>query len=119
MYRRLEVWQEAISLIKKVYVLADMLPKSEEYNLKSQLKRAIVSVALNIAEGKCRSSAKDFAHFLNTSSSSLSEVEAIICICVELEYFKENKEIYDDIRTLNKRINALRNKLLKENSNAK
>jgi len=113
MYRRLEVWQDAIKLIKSIYILVDILPKSEDFNLKSQLKRAVVSVALNIAEGKCRSTAKEFAHFLNISSSSLSEVEAIINICTELEYIKEDKEICNQIKILNKRINALRNKLLK------
>jgi four helix bundle protein len=62
MYRRLEVWQESITLIKNIYNIVELLPKSEEFNLKSQLKRAIVSVSLNIAEGKCRSSAKEFAY---------------------------------------------------------
>ena len=64
MYRKLEIWRDSIELLKDVYALADKLPKSEEYNLKSQLKRAMVSVPLNIAEGKCRASSKDFSHFL-------------------------------------------------------
>ena len=48
-YRDLLVWQKSVSLIKEVYAEADKLPKSEEYNLKQQLKRAVVSVSLNIA----------------------------------------------------------------------
>ena len=63
MYRKLKIWNEAIDLIKLIYTYAEQLPKSEEYNLKSQIKRAVISVNLNIAEGKCRKSAKEFSHF--------------------------------------------------------
>ncbi len=65
MYQNLEVWKESLVLIKDIYQKASVLPKEEDYNLKSQLKRAVISVALNIAEGKHRQSGKDFAHFLN------------------------------------------------------
>lgn len=112
MYKKLEIWQEAIELIKIVYQIVEKLPKTEEFNLKSQLKRAIVSVALNIAEGKNRKTAKDFAHFLNLSSASLAEVDAILCICIELGFLEENVELSDKINILNKRINAFANKLL-------
>ena len=60
MFKKLEIWQKAVDLIKKIYKYAEILPKSEEYNLKSQIKRAVVSVALNIAEGKSRRTSKDF-----------------------------------------------------------
>jgi len=113
-YRDLEIWKESISLIKKIYLIANELPKSEEYNLKQQLKRAIISVALNIAEGKNRKSAKDFANFLSIASGSLSETSAILRICVELDFLKESNNINADIEVLNKRINALRMCLLKK-----
>ena len=67
MYKDLDVWKDSVTLIQNVYNVADKLPKSEEYNLKSQIKRAVISIALNIAEGKTRKSAKDFSHFLNIS----------------------------------------------------
>ncbi len=73
LYRNLLMWQKSVSLIKEVYAQADKLPKSEEYNLKQQLKRAVVSVALNIAEGKNRKSSKEFINFLNISCGSLAE----------------------------------------------
>ncbi|MCL2334805.1 MAG: four helix bundle protein, partial [Endomicrobia bacterium] len=73
MYKELEIWNESVLLIKKIYSAANNFPRSEELNLKSQIKRAIVSVALNIAEGKSRKSSKDFAHFLNLSDASLKE----------------------------------------------
>ena len=70
-YRDLVVWQKSIGLIKDIYRLSEALPRSEDYNLKQQLKRAVVSVSLNIAEGKNRKTAKDFAHFLNIAAGSL------------------------------------------------
>lgn len=112
MYKNLSIWNDSIELIKKVYETVELLPKSEEYNLKSQIKRAAISVALNIAEGKNRQSTKDFAHFLNVSVASLGEVEACIIICRELGFLENTSEIYEMCQVLIKRINALRNSLL-------
>ena len=111
MYKDLEVWKESIELIKAIYGIADKLPKSEEYNLKSQIRRAVVSVALNIAEGKTRQSAKDCAHFLNISVASLNEVEACLSICEELNFIDNNQEIHEKCKILCRRINALKAKI--------
>lgn len=113
MYKELKIWQKSLDLVEKIYKLVEVFPKSEEYNLKSQIKRAIVSVSLNIAEGKCRSTAKDFAHFLNTASASLTEVEVVIEISRRLNYITTCDNINADILELNKMINSLRSKLLK------
>jgi four helix bundle protein len=112
LYKKLEVWRLSVDLIKQVYLIADSLPKSEEYNLKQQLKRAVVSVALNIAEGKNRGTAKVFANFLNIAVSSLAEVEAILAICVELGYVNDLDVIYAEVEKIGKMINSLRSKLL-------
>lgn len=112
MYKELKIWQKSLDLVEEIYHLAEAFPKSEEYNLKSQLKRAIVSVSLNIAEGKSRSGSKDFAHFLNMASASLTEVEVVIEIAKRLNYLKDYDKIIMDIQTLNKMINSLRSKLL-------
>lgn len=114
MYKKLEIWKESVELIKIIYLLSEKLPQSEEYNLKSQLKRAATSVALNIAEGKGRQSSKDFAHFLNLSSASLDETDAILSICEELNFLDNMSEVHEQNRKLCYRINALRNKLLKK-----
>ena len=100
-----------MDLVLEIYKLSELFPKNEEYNLKSQIKRAIVSVPLNIAEGKSRVSSKDFAHFLNIASASLTEVEVIIEIAKKLNYIN-NDVIIEKIRELNKMINSLRTKLL-------
>jgi four helix bundle protein len=112
LYKDLAVWQLSVNLIKDIYTIADSLPKSEEYNLKQQLKRAIVSVALNIAEGKNRKTAKDFANFLNVSASSLAEVEAILVICEELNYAQGLNNTYLEIEKIGKMLNSFRSKLL-------
>ncbi|MCL2485200.1 MAG: four helix bundle protein [Endomicrobia bacterium] len=111
MYKNLQVWTKSVELIKVIYTIADKLPKSEEYNLKIQIKRAVVSVALNIAEGKCRQSSKDFAHFLNVACSSLREVEAVLNICESLDFFKNLNDVYEKKDVLSKMINSLRTKL--------
>lgn len=114
MYKNLDIWNDSIQLIKKIYTLVEQLPKSEEYNLKSQIKRAAVSVALNIAEGKNRQSAKDFAHFLNIACSSLGEVEACLSICEELGFINNDKTLHETCNILFYRINALKNSLMKK-----
>lgn len=95
-------------LIKKAYRIINLLPKAEEYNLKLQLRRAVTSIALNIAEGKGRKSKKDFANFLTIAFGSLMEVQAILDICIELSYIKEDIKVRQSIDILSKRINKLR-----------
>lgn len=110
-YRNLHVWKKSLELIKSVYKIAEALPKSEEQNLKQQLKRAVISVALNIAEGKSRKTAKEFSQFLNISAGSLHEVDAVLVICLELGYLKSIDCIHMEIETLSKMINAYRGTL--------
>lgn len=100
-----------MDLVVKVYKLCDKLPKTEEYNLKSQIKRAIVSVPLNIAEGKCRYSSNDFAHFLNIANASLTEVEVGLEIAARLGFIEDYNSVKNDITELNKMLNALRTKI--------
>ena len=111
MYRELKVWQKSMDLVVKVYKLCDKLPKTEEYNLKSQIKRAIVSVPLNIAEGKCRYSSNDFAHFFNIANASLTEVEVGLEIAARLGFIEDYNSVKNDITELNKMLNALRIKI--------
>jgi len=110
-YRDLTIWRDSVALIKNVYAIADNFPKSEEFNLKQQLKRAVVSVALNIAEGKSRKTGKDFANFLSMANASLSEVEAVLIISGELGYTKFDGKLSDDIAVLGRKIDSLRNKI--------
>ena len=71
----LEVWRAAMDLVTRVYRLSRHFPKDEMYSLKSQLRRAAVSVPSNIAEGKGRSSDRELIQFLCHAQGSLFEVE--------------------------------------------
>lgn len=66
------------------------IPKEERFELTSQLKRALNSTILNVAEGAYRNSDKDLAHFLNQADTSLNEVIACLDICLDDEYIDEN-----------------------------
>ena len=85
-YEDLEIWQLAIELIKAVYKLLEEFPKDEKYGLTSQGKRAVVSIALNIAEGSGRHTDRDFSVFINRSITSLQEVDGVLKIGIALNY---------------------------------
>jgi four helix bundle protein len=76
-FEQLAVWKKALDYIDLIYILADALPRSEEYNLKSQIKRAATSIALNIAEGSTGQSDAEQARFLGMALRSL--VETVAC----------------------------------------
>lgn len=113
MYKKLQVWQKSMDLLPKIYELAEKFPKSEEYNLKSQIKRAIVSVPLNIAEGKYRYSSKDFIHFLNIAQASLIEVDVALQIATKLKFIDDYSEIQNDINELSRMLSSLITKVNK------
>jgi len=83
------VWQKAMDLSVAVYGLTARFPPAENYRLTSQLTRAVVSVAANIAEGHARSTAKDFANFLAIARGSLAETQTFILLAVRLGYLTE------------------------------
>ena len=108
-FRKLDIWKKAIELTKLIYKITVAFPITEKYGLKSQIQRAAVSVASNIAEGSSRRSEVDFARFLEMSIGSAFEVETQLIIAKELGYIsKSNYEsILSHIQILQKQINAL------------
>jgi four helix bundle protein len=85
-YTRLLVWQRAIELVVEVYRLTARFPKSELYGLSSQARRAAISIPSNIAEGRRRSTKKDYASFLAVADGSLAELETQLVIGIKLGY---------------------------------
>jgi len=83
-YKELIVWQRAIELVIEVYRITDLLPKSELYGLVSQMRRAGISIASNIAEGKKRKTKNDFLHFLHMSDGAAAELETQLIISKKL-----------------------------------
>ncbi|HAP69180.1 MAG TPA: four helix bundle protein [Flavobacteriales bacterium] len=80
-----------MELVRLIYIFASELPSDEKFNVISQLKRASVSIPLNIAEGVGRNTDKEFRHFLHIARGSLSEVNTILDLCVLLKFCKDNR----------------------------
>lgn len=85
-YQELLVWQRAMDLVENVYVLTKAFPKDEVYGLSSQMRRAVVSIPSNIAEGSRRGTDKDFCHFPNMAFGSGAELETQFKIAKRLKY---------------------------------
>lgn len=90
-YRKLIVWKEAKNLTVLVYKLTDDFPKNEEFGLKSQMRRAAVSVMSQVAEGWLRSTKKAKLHYLEISEGSLLELESQAEVVKEVDYWNENQ----------------------------
>lgn len=88
-YRKLLIWKKARELVSVIYALTENFPRSEEFGLKSQLRRASVSVVLNIVEGYRRSSRKEFYHFIDIALGSATEIEAALELCLDLKFISE------------------------------
>src|SRR5438067_10025344 len=84
-YKDLVVWQNSIALCKLVYMTCESFPRSELYGLASQMKRAAVSVASNIAEGQARQHLGEFRQFLAVANGSLAELATQRIIAEELK----------------------------------
>ena len=87
-FRNLKVWEKAHSLTLGVYEVSKVFPREEMYGLTSELRRASVSVAANIAEGSCRNGDADFARFLQMAAGSASELEYHLLLARDLELLK-------------------------------
>jgi four helix bundle protein len=85
-YRDIKTWQKAIELVVEIYSSTRGFPKEEVYGLANQLRRAAVSVASNIAEGKGRCTDKEFLLFLHHARGSVFEVETQLTIAGRLGY---------------------------------
>ena len=109
-YKDLVVWQKAIDLTVAVYQLTKQFPKEELFGLVSQMRRASVSIASNIAEGEGRKSKKEFAHFLGISLGSKAELETQLLLCerVGLASSSAVSEIRDSLDEIGKMLAILK-----------
>lgn len=90
-YKNLEAWKKSMLLVKEIYKLAKEFPKEEVYGITSQIKRAVISVPANIAEGVGRNYKKETIQFLHISRGSLYEVETFLQVVIDIEIVKENQ----------------------------
>ena len=113
-YKELDVWKESIALTTDIYKLTTQFPDTERYGLISQIRRASVSIAANIAEGWGRGSTGEYIQFLTVARGSLMELETHLIIASNLQFLTSDefgafsKQIEDIGKMLNRLIGVLR-----------
>lgn len=117
-YEDLLVWQKSMDLVEEVYRLIKLLPKEENFGICSQMRRAVISIPSNIAEGQSRHTTKEFVNFLSIANGSKSELRTQIQICIRLEYITENEaeKAMSLCEEVSKMLSALVTKLQSGNS---
>ncbi|MDD2852679.1 MAG: four helix bundle protein [Desulfuromonadaceae bacterium] len=114
-YHKLQVWHLAKDIVIDVYGVTKKFPAEEKFGLVSQITRAAVSVASNIAEGAGRTSRKDQAHFTQLAYGSLMEVACQLEIASDLGFVTDSdlNETYIKVNSLAEKLSALRSSQLK------
>ena len=91
-YRSLIVWQKAMQFAKIVYAVVDTFPPAEKYAFSDQIRRAVVSIPSNIAEGCGRTTNRDYAHFLSIARGSLYETMTQLELAESIGYIDTIEE---------------------------
>ena len=114
-FRKLEIWQRGVGIAREIYILTKTFPVKEKFGLCSQIERAAVSIASNIAEGASRQSESDFARYLEIAVGSSFEVETQLFIAKEIGYISEDtlQQHLKELDILQKQTNQLIQKLRK------
>jgi len=102
LYKNMEVFQLGYSLTVEVIKISGKLPSSEKDNIASQLRRAVTSIPVNIAEGSAKKSQKEFLNYLSHAYGSAKEVEVLLMLCKDLGYIsiKTFSSVHDDLDML-------------------
>lgn len=112
-FEKLDVWQKAIEYYCDVNEVSKRFPRDEVFGLTAQLRKAALSVSLNIAEGAGRPTKKEFKQFLGFAQGSLFEVVSNLHACRERKLLADGEfqMLYEDGETISKMISSLRNSL--------
>lgn len=110
-YQKLIAWQKADLLVREIYKITLSFPRYEIYGLTSQLRRAALSIVLNIIEGHARQNRNEFRQFLKIAYGSLAEVEYLIAFAKDQKYLSETP--YREIENLRRNCGQVLWKLLK------
>ena len=108
-YRKLNVYQVSKDLVKEIYRIVNAFPPNEVYALSDQMRRAVVSIPSNIAEGTAKNSPKEQFHFLEISYGSLMELMCQTEIAYDLQYinFNDYKIVEDSIGSIYKMLSSM------------
>lgn len=112
-FRKLEVWQRSIKFVTLIYQITEKYPTSEKFGLTDQIRRATVSICLNIAEGSGSGSEAEYARFLRIAQRSAYEVIAALEISANLNILKLEtaEELIDEVDQISAMLNGLIKKL--------
>ena len=115
-FRELLVWQRGMDLVVSVYQASGRFPKVETFGLTAQVRRSVISVPSNIAEGHTRESTKEFLNHPSMAQASLAEVQTQVEIAGRLEYLNPDEvtDLIGQATVLAKQLFALRNALVKK-----
>ena len=114
-FEKLDVWRKAVDLADQVYKDTRGFPADERFGLTSQVRRAAVSVAANIAEGSGRSSRKDFVRFIEIAYGSLMEIVSHLTIARRQRFLNDRNytDIYKQIEEVVRMLSGLRSSLIR------
>ncbi len=110
-YQDLDVWKLGRELAKEAYRLTAGFPKSEQFGIIAQIRRAAVSIPANIAEGYGRKSAGSFAQFLRVAKGSLNELETLLVLSWDLGFLQDSVAIDELIRRTGSMLTSLISKI--------
>ncbi|MEW6680072.1 MAG: four helix bundle protein [bacterium] len=107
------MWKRAVAFTDEILLIANSLPKEEQYSLGEQIRRASLSIPTNIAEGSGRMSKKEFYHFLNITRGSIYEVANLLIICHRRGYIDDDKKERNlkEIEEISRMISSLMQRL--------
>jgi len=114
-FERLKVWKKSMEFSDRIYEITKTFPKEEIFGISSQIRRACISIVLNIAEGSGRKSKKEFIYFLTMAYGSLCEVISLLKISLNQKYI--NKELFNKLykygEEISKMLSGTKSKLSK------
>lgn len=101
-YKDLKFWKFSRAFCKNIYAITATFPSDEKFGPVSQLRRASVSIASNIAEGASRKSNKDFSRFLTIALGSCYEIETQLLISMDLDFISvtQNEELQEKLHSI-------------------
>lgn len=106
-FKELNIWKDSLKQAVLIARLCNTFPDYEKFGITSQIRRSAVSIPSNIAEGCSRNTDKDFVRFLRIALGSSYELETQLLISLELEYFIDDKNIFDENNKLQRSLHKL------------
>lgn len=113
-HKDMEVWKQAMELVYQVYKIVETFPKEELYGLTSQIKRCVISIPSNIAEGCGRFSNKETSRFITISLGSLAELDTQLLIAQHLHFVDDIAEVSKQVDKVNALLVGLKKYLEKD-----